>query len=313
MRWVAYRPRSGQGESAGLVVGRDIHGLRPGRTLVELLGDDGERLAAAAEEASRDPSEVLGLADAQLLSPVGRPPSVRDFASFESHIRAGLQALGGELHADWYDYPMFYFSNPACVVGSGDEIPACPGSVRLDYELEVAAIVGRAGSNLAPEQAEEHIAGYCIMNDWSARDIQIREKASTVGPAKTKDWATSLGPMLVTRDELEPFRKGTAYHLEMKASVNGKQYSRGFLDDLYWSFPEMVAYASRGTTLLPGDVIGSGTVGTGCILELAQSSDQYPWLVPGDEVTMEVAQLGRLSNRLVVGAPARPLRVGGKV
>ena len=166
------------------------------------------------------------------------------------------------------------------------------------------------GSDLDPGSAERHIAGFAVMNDWSARDLQRREMKLSLGPAKGKDFATSLGPFLVTPDELEPYRKGRAFDLAMTASVNGVEYSRASLADIYWSFGEMLAYASRGTTLVPGDVIGSGTCGTGCILELSlvHGEEAYPWLKPGDEVVLEVERLGRLPNRVTEGRPLEPLR-----
>jgi 2-keto-4-pentenoate hydratase/2-oxohepta-3-ene-1,7-dioic acid hydratase in catechol pathway len=182
--------------------------------------------------------------------------------------------------------------------------------VEMDFELEVAAIVGRAGTDLDPREAEQHIAGFCVMNDWSARDVQRREMKLSMGPVKGKDFATSLGPMLVTPDEIESATKGRSYDLTMTASVNGIEYSRASLADIYWSFGEMLAYASRGTRIVPGDVIGSGTCGTGCILELSlvHGSERYPWLQADDVVELSVDGLGTLRNRVVAGAPLRPLR-----
>jgi 2-keto-4-pentenoate hydratase/2-oxohepta-3-ene-1,7-dioic acid hydratase in catechol pathway len=196
------------------------------------------------------------------------------------------------------------------VIGPGEDVPVPPGCGELDFELEVAAVVGRAGANLDPREAEGHLAGFCVMNDWSARDIQRREMRLSMGPVKGKDFATTLGPVLVTPDELEPFRSGRAYDLAMRAWVNGRPYSHATLADIYWSFGEMLAYASRGTAVVPGDVIGSGTCGTGCILELSleHGEEAFPWLVPGDEVVLEVEHLGRISNRVVEGPPLRPLR-----
>ena len=173
-----------------------------------------------------------------------------------------------------------------------------PVQQRFDYELEVAAVVGRGGSDLDPRTAEEHIAGYTVMCDWSARDLQQREQRGNLGPAKGKDTATSFSGFLVTPDELEPYLAGNAYRLEMTASVNGKPYSKGNLADIYWRFGELLAYASRGTTLRPGDIIGSGTVGGGCILELSavHGPEAYPWLQPGDTVRLEVAELGIIES-----------------
>ncbi|MGH8974689.1 MAG: fumarylacetoacetate hydrolase family protein, partial [Acidimicrobiia bacterium] len=180
----------------------------------------------------------------------------------------------------------------------GEGIPVPPGCAELDYELEVAAVVGRPGSDLDPGRAEAHIAGYTVMNDWSARDTQRREMRLGLGPAKGKDFATSLGPVLVTPDELEPYRRDKAFDLAMTARVNGAEWSRGRLHDIHWSFGELLAHASRGTVLRAGDVIGSGTCGTGCILELSavHGSAAYPWLRPGDVVELSVDELGTLTN-----------------
>jgi fumarylacetoacetate (FAA) hydrolase len=204
------------------------------------------------------------------------------------------------MEPDWYELPVFYFSNPYATVGPAAAVGAPPGSKELDYELEVAAVIGRGGRDLTAEQAEAHIAGYCLMNDWSARDLQRREMKLSLGPAKGKDFATTLGPYLVTPDELEPLRAGKAFDLAMTATVNGREYSRASLADIHWSFGELIAYASRGTRVEPGDVIGSGTCGTGCILELSlvHGSDAYPWLQPGDLVELTVDRLGSLATRI---------------
>jgi fumarylacetoacetate (FAA) hydrolase len=209
----------------------------------------------------------------------------------------------------WFEQPAFYFSSPYAVTGEGD-IPIPPGCERFDFELEVAAIVGAPGKNVTPQEGEELVIGYCIMNDWSARDIQQHEMKLSMGPVKGKDTATSLGPWLVTKDELDDVREGTGYRLEMSCQVNGKPYSKAQWSDVYWSFGEMVSYAARGSEVRPGDVLGSGTCGTGCILELAQtySEDEYPWLVPGDEVVSSIERLGSLRNRIVPGPALIGLR-----
>jgi 2-keto-4-pentenoate hydratase/2-oxohepta-3-ene-1,7-dioic acid hydratase in catechol pathway len=290
-----------------------VHLLPEVGTIVDLLGDDGERLHAAGERALRDPAEVLDIGAVHLLPPVPVPPSVRDFYAFEQHVRTARQKRGLEMDPDWYELPVFYFSNPRAVIGDGVDVAIPPGSSELDYELEVAAVVGRGGRDLTPEHAQAGIAGYCVMNDWSARDLQRREMRLSMGPVKGKDFATSLGPVLVTPDELDDRRSGAAFDLAMLARVNGEEWSRASLADIHWSFGEMLAYASRGTELVPGDVIGSGTCGTGCILELAlvHGSERYPWLKPGDVVELEVERLGTLHNRVVAGIERRPLRPGG--
>jgi len=300
MRWATFADRQGQ-ERVGLVVDDAIHALQPGVRLMDLLGDDGGRLAEAGERARAKPEEVLEVGSVRLHAPIPTPPSVRDFYAFEQHVRTARQRRGLEMESDWYELPVFYFTNPAAIVGPFDEVPMPPGTRQLDYELEVAAVVGMDGSDLDPDEAERHLAGFCVMNDWSARDLQRREMRLCLGPAKGKGFGSTLRPFRATPDEIDPYRKDKAYDLAMTASVNGKEYSRASLADIYWSFGEMLAYASRGTRVVPGDVIGSGTCGTGCILELSlvHGEDAYPWLEPGDEVALEVEHLGRAVNRVV--------------
>ncbi|HEX5415012.1 MAG TPA: fumarylacetoacetate hydrolase family protein [Chloroflexota bacterium] len=310
MRWVTYQTTDDSADRVGLIVDGSVYGLEPGVSLLSLLGDDGQRLSRAGERARTAPSEVLGLAEVNLQAPIPQPPTTRDFYAFEQHVRTARQRRGLEMHPDWYELPVFYFSNPYATIGPNAAVAIPPGSNALDFELEIAAVVGRGGGNLSPAEAERCIAGFTIMNDWSARDLQRREMALSLGPVKGKDFATSLGPMLVTPDELEPYRKDRAYDLTMTASVNGVEYSRASFSDIFWSVPEMLAYASRGTRIAPGDVVGSGTCGTGCILELSlvHGEEAYPWLRPGDIVELAVDQLGSLRNHVVAGEPSRALR-----
>jgi 2-keto-4-pentenoate hydratase/2-oxohepta-3-ene-1,7-dioic acid hydratase in catechol pathway len=310
MRWTTYvSPTDGQHHPALLSDG-SLHGLRTADRLIDLLGADGEQLARAGEQALADPLDVVPEADADLLAPIPVPPSVRDFYAFETHVRTYREANGKEMDPDWYELPVFYFQNPAAIRSARDDVPMPPGSVKYDFELEFAAVIGRPGANLAPDEAEQHIAGYLLFCDWSARDLQAREVLHTLGPVKAKDTATSLGPWLITPDELEPRRSGKAFDLEMSASVNGRPYSKGNADDLYWSFGQMISYASRGTRVQTGDVIASGTVGTGCILELStvHSEDEYPWLKPGDEVRLEADLLGAITARITPPPPLHPLK-----
>jgi 2-keto-4-pentenoate hydratase/2-oxohepta-3-ene-1,7-dioic acid hydratase in catechol pathway len=310
MRWVTFTHSKHPAERTGLLVDGRIHASAPGTTLLSLLGDDGTQLAAEGEALRRDPADVFELDAVQVQAPIPTPPTVRDFYAFEQHVRTARQRRGLEMDPDWYELPVFYFSNPYAICGPDVDVAIPPGGAEMDYELEVAAVVGMGGADLDPEEAERNIAGYCVMNDWSARDIQRREMKLSMGPVKGKDFATSVGPMLVTPDELEDTRRNKSYDLEMTASVNGVEYSRASLADIFWSFGEMLAYASRGTRVEPGDVIGSGTCGTGCILELSMvhGIDRYPWLQPGDEVELSVERLGKLRNRVVAGAAVRPLR-----
>lgn len=309
MRWATYQRPDQPGERVGLVVGEQVHGLEPGLSLLGLLGDDGERLARAGERARQSPAEVVPLSAVRLRAPIPRPPTVRDFYAFEQHVRTGRQRRGLPMDPDWYRLPVFYFSNPYAIVGPDAPVPIPSGCTRLDFELEVAAIIGLGGSNLTPAAAERVIAGFAILNDWSARDFQGPEMRLGLGPAKAKDFATSLGPFLVTPDELAAYRTERAYDLTMTARVNGREYSRASLATIYWSFGEMIAYASRASRVGPGDVIGSGTCGTGCIAELSlvHGEEAYPWLAPGDEVVLEVTGLGTLRNRVVAGPPLPPL------
>jgi 2-keto-4-pentenoate hydratase/2-oxohepta-3-ene-1,7-dioic acid hydratase in catechol pathway len=289
-----------------------VHALPPGTTLLSLLGDDGETLQRAGDWAERDPADVVDLDGLWLLAPIPAPPTVRDFYAFEQHVRTARQRRGLEMDPDWYELPVFYFSNPYAIIGPDVAVATAPGSAEMDFELEVAAVVGRSGSNLHPDRAEAHIAGYCVMNDWSARDVQRREMRLSMGPVKGKDFATSLGPTLVTADELEEKRAGKAFDLTMSARVNGREYSRASLSDIHYSFGEMLAYASRGTRIAPGDVIGSGTCGTGCILELSlvHGTETYPWLRAGDVVELEVERLGTLRNTVAPATELIPLRSG---
>ena len=224
--------------------------------------------------------DEYALEDVRLLAPVPRPPSVRDAYAFEEHIRNAARVTGRPgVPDEWYELPVFYFSNPAAIYGPDDEIPFPADSNELDYELEVAAVIG----------AEDVIGGFTIMNDWSARDLQRKEMKVGLGPAKGKDFATSLGPVVVTPDELGDLR------LEMVARVNGEERSRWNMGDMYHSWQAIIERAAANTQLVPGDVIGSGTVGTGCILEHGDGR----WLQPGDVVELEVEGIGVLRN--VVG------------
>lgn len=305
MRWASYTSALDGKEHAALVADDELRAVP--ETLLDLLRADD--LAGAADRARSGPFEVLALEGTELLAPVPVPPSVRDFMSFESHVVTSMAAIGSQVDPVWYRQPVFYFTNPAAIRGPVADIPIAPGSAQFDFELEVAAIIGRGGSDIAPADAEDHIAGYTIFCDWSARDVQMREMRVGLGPAKGKDTATSLGPWLVTPDELEPYRTASGYDIGMSVSVNGREYSTGTWGTIYWTFAQMIAYASRGTQLRPGDVIGSGTVGTGCILELGRvhGGDAYPWLAVGDVVDIEVEHLGSQRGRIVAGAPVIPL------
>jgi fumarylacetoacetate (FAA) hydrolase len=237
--------------------------------------------------------------------PVLRPPSLRDFYAFEGHVRTMWERRGGEVPETWYSLPIFYFSNVSEIRGPDDPIWAPAASHELDYELEVAAVVDTPAVDLPPERAEEAIGGYTIFNDWSARDLQREETVVRLGPAKGKDFASSFGPWLVTPDELEDARSGTGYDLAMTAEVNGTETSRGRWSDAQFSFGEMLARASADVHLRVRDLIGSGTVGTGCLLEVRDATIGR-YLEPGDEVVLRVDRLGALRNPIVARHTRRP-------
>jgi 2-keto-4-pentenoate hydratase/2-oxohepta-3-ene-1,7-dioic acid hydratase in catechol pathway len=309
MRWATFQLPGADTERIGLVRGDTIHAMAPGTKLIDLLGDDGERLARAGERVTTDPASVIAVDQVRLLPPIPRPPAVRDFMTFQQHIEVIRKARGLEVPRQFFEFPVFYFTNPRALVGAHDPVPVPPGCQWLDFECEIAAVISREGKNLNPEAAWDHIAGFCLFNDWSARDVQFYEMEMQLGPAKGKDTATTLGPWLVTKDEIASYRKGTGYDLTMVVSVNGKEYGRDQWCNAYWSFGEIIAYASRGTWVSTGDVLGSGTCGRGCLAELrTYDAAAYPWLKIGDEVVYEVERLGRIANRVVAGPPLIPLR-----
>ncbi|WP_329064576.1 fumarylacetoacetate hydrolase family protein [Amycolatopsis sp. NBC_01480] len=307
MRISSYRGPDGA-ERVGIWQGGQLHRVPGASRLIDLLGDDGSRLRAAEMAAAREPG--TDPAAVELLAPVPVPPSIRDFMAFEEHVVTSSVALGQPVDPLWYELPVFYFTNPAAVRGAHADVEIAPGSAALDYEIEVAAVIGRAGADLSPDEAVGHIAGFTLFCDWSNRDLQAAEMRVGLGPAKGKDSASSFGPWLVTTDEFEALASGRAYDVELTGSVNGVTYSSGNLADLYWSFGEMICYASRGTRLVPGDVIASGTVGTGCILELSRvhGADAYPYLGPGDRVRLEGGPLGAVDARIREGRPVIPFR-----
>lgn len=258
----------------------------------------GDAVAIASDPAGAAPAgDPVPLAEVRLLAPVPAPPSIRDFMAFEEHVATARRSRGLDVPELWYQIPTFYFTNPAVVHGPGDEI-AMPSTEELDYELEVAAVVGRDCRDLTAEEAAEAIVGYTIFNDWSARDLQRREMALLLGPAKGKDFAHSIGPVIATPDQLagDPGRPSG----RMRAWVNGQLYSDGRLEDIHFSFADLLVHASRDSLVRAGDVIGSGTVGGGCLLELRATvgEDERPWLAAGDEVVFEVEGIGRLVNRI---------------
>src|SRR3954468_20072874 len=282
MRLVSFRDRSSMPR-----VGR-LDGEGDGARVVELAAPTMLHWlrGGAPEPAGRDHA----LADVALLAPVPEPPSVRDFFAYEGHVATGWRLRGGEIPEAWFEAPVFYFSNPASVQGPGTPVRRPAGCEWLDFELEIAAVIGEDGA----------IAGFTLFNDWSARDIQRREMTVGLGPAKGKDFATSIGPWLVTPDEL-PLVDG---RLQLTASVTlgDREITRSDAGAMHWTWPQLVAHAAKETRLRPGDILGSGTLNRGCLLELNADGGldgQVRWLEPGDVVALEVPGLGRLEAPVV--------------
>ena len=244
-----------------------------------------------------------------ILPTIPKPTSFRDAYAFREHVATARKNRGLGMIKEFNQFPVFYFSNHNVMFGDGQEIELMPDHFhKLDYELEFAIVIGKGGKNILSKNADKHIAGFCILNDLSARELQIEEMKLNLGPAKGKDFANILGPYLVTPDELEnksintPF--GKKYNLQMKCFVNGKLLSEGNSKDMHWTFAEIIERASYGVELFPGDVIGSGTVGTGCLLELNGSSKtlnsnaKKKWLKEGDEIEMQIEGLGKITNKI---------------
>ena len=251
--------------------------------------------------------------NAKLLAPVPKPTSCRDGYAFRQHVATARRNRGVEMIPEFDQFPVFYFTNHNAVFGEGDVFVEQDHLEKLDFELECAVVIGKKGINISAKDADNYIAGYMVMNDLSARTLQMEEMKLNLGPAKGKDFATTIGPYLVTSEELEKYRietpEGSKYNLEMKAFHNGKQVSFGNLKDMNWTFAQIIERASYGVELFPGDVIGSGTVGTGCYLELngtrtleaKQKGEEFKpvWLKGGDTIELEIEGLGKLKNKIV--------------
>jgi 2-keto-4-pentenoate hydratase/2-oxohepta-3-ene-1,7-dioic acid hydratase in catechol pathway len=295
----------------GIVDGDTVQPLTAALDEVLTAADRPALVARTAEGAPRPLDAVRLLAPAQ-------PPTLRDYLTFEEHLEGSLKLLGRDAPPPaWYDQPLFYFSNTNAVIGPDEPVAVPPGCRMLDFELELAAVIGKPGRDLTPERAGEHIAGYTLFNDWSARDLMSPVVPVGLGPVKGKDFANTLGPWIVTADELAPYRRDDRLALEMHAEVNGVPLPGGgdTSANMSWSFEEIVAFASRGAELRPGDVLASGTCGAGCLLEhwAHLGDDAPPPLAPGDVVTLVVEGIGSVSNPVVAGvAPVDlpPARVG---
>ncbi len=255
--------------------------------------------------------ESIPYPEAEILAPVPHPSSCRDGYAFRQHVAAARRNRKVDMIPEFDQYPIFYFTNHNAIQGPGNIYVMPDHFKKLDFELEAAIVICKKGRNIKAEDADHYIGGYMIMNDMSARTLQMEEMLLNLGPAKGKDFSTVIGPILVTPDELEPFKipakpnhVGNTYNLKMTCSVNGIQVSQGNMGDMDWTFAEIIERCAYGVDILPGDVIGSGTVGTGCFLELNGTGKlndpayQEQWLEDGDVVEMEIEGLGLLSNRI---------------
>lgn len=309
MKYVTFRNLHGE-IRAGWIEGSkvvDMHVLSGGTLPDNLLEfvQEHESLTATVEQIRQTiaDKEVLeksaGVYDPYqitLMAPIPAPPSFRDFFVFEEHVRNARKRRGLSVPEEWYNIPVFYFSNHHAIIGPNEKVEFPGKSKEWDYELEMACVIGKKGRNIPADEAEDYIFGYCILNDWSARDLQRQETSVGLGPAKGKDFATSIGPYLVTKDELAPYRSGDLFNLEMTATVNGRLLSKGNFNTARYSFGQMIERASDTATLHAGDLIGSGTVGTGCLLELGP--EVHPWLKSGDKVSLSITGLGVLENEV---------------
>ena len=258
----------------------------------------GMRVDALADLLDADVEEPVEAAALAFGPPILAPPTFRDFYAFEQHVGTMWKRRDMEIPEAWFRLPIFYFSNTSEMRGPDDPVWAPRGSSELDYELEVAALIDTPTRDLKASRGEQAIGGYTILNDWSARDLQREETTVRLGPAKGKDFASTIGPWLVTPDELAHARSGKGYDLAMTATVNGTELSRGTWSSAHFSFGEMVERASADVRLRPGDLLGSGTVGTGCLLEIRDET-LGRYLQPGDTVTLAVDRLGELSAPVV--------------
>jgi fumarylacetoacetate (FAA) hydrolase len=313
MRLVTVAGKSGGEARGGILVDQtvlDLERVTGVRDVLDFVCEN-EKLRPLADEAAAafadgERRAVLAqLAEVTLLAPIPRPPSMRDGYAFRQHVETARRNRGLDMIPEFDQFPVFYFTNHQAVIGPGELRVQRLAAERLDFELEAAVVVGRKARNLRAADADSAIFGMTIMNDFSARALQLEEMKLSLGPAKGKDFATALGPWLVTMDELAPRTtrgpNGASFDLEMRAFVNGVQVSRGNVKDMHWTFAQILERASYGVDLFPGDVIGSGTVGTGCFLELNGSNvTKDQWLRHGDTVALEIDGLGRLEHRIVV-------------
>lgn len=307
------RYRDATGVWVGVVGADSVTPVAPGAGAAGMAAVLSLAAAANADPMLAPPARAPGvaLADVALLAPVPTPPSVRDFYAFAAHARTARRVRGQDLDPAFFARPVFYFSNPAAVIGPDAVVCAPPECAELDYELEVAWVLAKGGRDLDVADVTGLVAGFTIFNDWSARDLQRREMVFSLGPAKGKDFATSLGPWLVTTAEFAPAGLREVPAAAMSVRVNGVERTRARLEDLSFSVAEMTSYASTAAVLQAGDVLATGTCAGGCLLELRATRGEahYPWLVPGDRVDCAVSGLGELAAHIGPRSPGPGFRL----
>ena len=267
--------------------------------------EGGEYQLQLAKTAVENGSPTISECDIEIVSPVPNPPSIRDAYAFRQHVETARNNRGLDMIPEFDEIPIFYFTNHHAVFGEGDFPVRQRHTEKLDFELECAAVIGKEGRDISTSDADEYIIGFMIMNDFSARALQMQEMKLNLGPAKGKDFGSSFGPWLVTKDELENYRQsspnGDRYNLKMKAYVNGIQVSEDTLANMTWTFAQIIERVSYGVNIFPGDIIGSGTCGTGCFLELNGSKiTDNQWLKTDDTVSLTIETLGKLTNKIVL-------------
>jgi fumarylacetoacetate (FAA) hydrolase len=301
MRYLTFVAPGEQRTRLGALIAEDrVVSLARGDLPTDMLAfiQAGPEIWEEAEILARQTQSVWPLDEVTLKAPLQNPPTLRDAYAFETHVKTANKNRGREVPEEWYEFPVFYFTNPHTIKGPNEAIAMPSYTQALDYELEVAAIIGQPGKDIKAENAINHIFGFTILNDWSARDVQRKEMKVGLGPAKGKDFASTLGPWIVTPNEFNKRSTGRTgvYDASMVARVNGQERSRGNWKDMHYTFGEIIARASQGVELLAGDVIGSGTVGTGCLLEITKG--EGPWLAKGDAVELEIEGIGKLVSKV---------------
>ena len=284
----------------------DLHKLDSNisKTMLEFIKGGSDQLNLA-KKVIQENEPFINIKDVELLSPLINPPSVRDAYAFRQHVATARRNRGLEMIAEFDEIPIFYFTNHNAVFGPGNFPVLSKHLGKLDFELECAVVIGKGGRNISVDDADNHVFGFMIMNDFSARVLQMQEMKLNLGPAKGKDFGSSFGPWLVTKDELESYRKtsphGDRYNLKMKAFVNNIQVSEDSLSNMTWTFAQIIERVSYGVDIFPGDIIGSGTCGTGCFLELNGSKiTDNQWLQTSDNISLEIEGLGTLTNKIIL-------------